>query len=274
MPVSIAAPNPENYVVGKGRVYFQPAGAPGDIDDYAVGNVTEWELTPNIETLPHFSSMAGVRTKDKEIVLERGYAARMVMEEWTPANMRMMLAGNPDVSNPANVTIQIGSESNVTGRLKFVGTNDVGPKWSFDLPTVQFNPTGSLNPISDEWGGMEVTGEVLADEFGIFGTANSDFSAESAAPANTVPPTIYGSFTIGGVVHALKGSWSGFPNSFTYKWQRDPGSGFVDIAGATAKDYTIAAPVVAGDSLRCQVIAANGFGASAPVNSPASADVT
>ena len=267
MPASIAAPNPENYVVGKGKVYFQPAGSPGAIEDYAVGNVTEWELTPDVEKLDHFSSMVGIKTKDKSITLSRGYAVRMVMEEWTPANMRMMLAGNPDVTNPAAVTIQIGSESNVTGRLKFVGSNDVGPKWTFDLPTVQFNPTGSLNPISDEWGNMEVTGEVLADNAGIFGQATSDFSGETAVPAATVPPTIYGDFTVGGVVHGVKGTWSGSPTGYTTKWQRDPGTGFVDIVGATSADYTIAAPVAAGDKLRYQVVATNTVGASAPANS-------
>lgn len=272
MTISIAAPNPDNYVVGKGRVYFQPEGMPGDILDYAVGNVTEWELTPDVETLPHFSDMVGVRTKDKEVTLSRGYAARMIMEEWTPNNMRLMLAGAPDTSDPANVTIQIGSEGNVTGRLKFVGTNAVGPKWNFDLPKVQFNPTGSLNPISDEWGGMEVTGEVLADDAGIFGEASADFSAGTVAPANTIPPTIYGSFTVGGAVHAIRGTWTGYPSTYAYQWQRDPGTGLVDITGATSKDYTIAAPVVAGDALSCKVTATNPAG-SGNANSPLSADV-
>ena len=274
MAISIAAPNPDNYVVGKGRVYFKPEGAGGDILDYPVGNVTEWELTPNVETLPHFSSMAGVRTKDKEIVLERGYAVRMVMEEWVPANMRLMLAGEPDTSDLTEVTIEIGSESNVTGQMRFVGTNDVGPKWTFDLPEVQFNPTGSLNPISDEWGGMEVTGEVLADEDGIFGTAVSDFSVGAAVPTNTIPPTIYGTAQVGQTLTALKGTWTGAPTSYAYQWEVDDGGGYDPIGGATNSTYV---PVIGqiGFPIRVKVTATNIVGPNSPdtVRSPPTADV-
>jgi len=33
-----------------------------------------------------------------------------------------------------------------------------------------FKPGKSLNPISDEWGNIEIEGEVLANELGKFGT--------------------------------------------------------------------------------------------------------
>jgi hypothetical protein len=154
----------------------------------------------------------------------------------------------------------------------FVGTNSVGPKWTFDLPTVEFSPTGSLNPISDEWGGMEVTGDVLVQNDGSFGTASADFSLGTAAPVNTVPPTIYGTFTVGQTVHALKGSWTGGPTNFTYQWQHNAGAGFVNIAGATSKDYLIAAPTVAGEPIRCNVTAINVVG-STTASSPSSANV-
>src|SRR3954464_15272643 len=99
---SIAAENPDNYVVGKGKLYFQITGAAGDILDYPVGNVTEFELKPTLKKLDHFSSMTGVKSKDKSVTLEQAYEARMVMEEWTPRNMQLMLSGVPDTSNLAN----------------------------------------------------------------------------------------------------------------------------------------------------------------------------
>lgn len=37
------------------------------------------------------------------------------------------------------------------------------------LPSVSFGPSGSLNLISDEWGQIEITGEVLTVN-GSFGT--------------------------------------------------------------------------------------------------------
>lgn len=272
MTITIASPNPDNYVVGKGRIYFQPEGMPGVVTDYPVGNVTEFELSPTIEKLDHFSSMEGTRSKDKSIVLEKGLTARIVMEEWTPRNMQLMLIGALDTTDPANVTVDILSENAVAGHLMYVGTNDVGPKWTFDLPSVEFSPSGSLNPISDEWGGMEVTAEVLL-EGGTFGTASADFSVGAANPANTIPPTIYGTAALAQTLHALHGTWTGFPHVYGYQWQRDPGTGFVNIAGATAKDYLVAAPVVAGDAIRVQVTATNLFGTAAAVNSAPTADV-
>lgn len=273
MPVTITAPNPDNYVVGKGRVYFQKEGAPGDIEDYRVGNVTEFESTPEVEKLEHFDDQQGTRSLDKSVVTSKRYTVRMIMEEWVPANMELMLMGTPDTSDPANVTIPIGSENTIRGHLRFVGTNDVGPKWTLDFPEVEFAPEGSLNPISDEWGGLEVTGEIIVQDDGSFGTASADFSESSAVPANTVPPTVYGTAALASTLTALKGTWTDNPTVYTYQWQRDPGSGFVDIAGATASTYLVAAPVVAGDALRVRVTATNVFGSSAPVASPPTADV-
>lgn len=274
MSVSIAAPNPDNYIVGKGRLYFLPntVGGTPDIMDYPVGNVTEFELTPTVEKLDHFSSMTGVKAKDKSVTTSRGYTARVVMEEWTPANMRLMLAGAPDVSNLAAVTINIGSEADVTGRLLFVASNDVGPKWTFDLPEVQFSPTGSLNPISDEWGNMEITGEVLVQDDNTFGTAVADFSAGAAVPTNTIPPTVWGTAQTGQTLHAIKGSWTGSPTSYAYQWQFFDAT-WQDIPGGTAANYVVAI-TYEGDPLRVKVTASNAVGPNAgTVTSPPTADV-
>lgn len=48
MPVSLIAPDADNYQVGKGIVSFKPDGAADYID---LGNVAELEYTPNIEKL-------------------------------------------------------------------------------------------------------------------------------------------------------------------------------------------------------------------------------
>lgn len=68
-------------------------------------------------------------------------------------------------------TLNIGTQAQQRGELVFTGANDIGPKLVITLPLVQFMPSGALNFISDEFGIIEVTGEVLADEDGSFGTA-------------------------------------------------------------------------------------------------------
>jgi hypothetical protein len=174
MPVSQTSPNVENYYIGKGKVYIKLAA---DADWVDIGNVPEFEFTPNLDKLDHFSSRAGVRSKDKSVVREKAATIRMVMEEWTARNLSMALMGAVDDSQPSQVTVDIFSLNSITAAVKFVGNNDVGPKWNFEFPNVEFTPTSSINPISDEWGQIEVTGDILFDDgTQSWGTATGDFS--------------------------------------------------------------------------------------------------
>lgn len=158
MPVSLIAPDADNYQVGKGIVSFKPDGAADYID---LGNVAELEYTPNIEKLDHYSSRAGTRTKDKSIVQTRSGSLRILMEELTAQNLSMLLMGTVDDAAVGGPTIDIMATDLIRGEVKFVATNDVGPRWDLQFYNVEFSPSGSFNPISDEWNQIEVTGEVL-----------------------------------------------------------------------------------------------------------------
>lgn len=80
----------------------------------------------------------------------------------------------------------------------------------------------------------------------------------SAAPANTLLPSVAGTPQQGVVLTALPGAWTGWPTKYTYQWQKDD-TGWANIAGATGKTYT---PVVGdvGKALRVIVTAENGTG--------------
>src|SRR4051794_13175941 len=58
-------------------------------------------------------------------------------------------------------------------------------------------------------------------------------AAAASAPASTIAPVASGSPKRGQVVTVDTGSWTDDPSSYTYAWQRDPGTGWVAIAGAT-----------------------------------------
>lgn len=178
MAPTITSPNVDNYYVGKGIVKIK---LPGDVAAVDVGNVPELEFEAEIERLDHFTSRAGIRSKDKSIVLEKGGTLRIVFEEWTPRNLALALLGIADESDPAAVTVSVLSESSVVCQVEFTGTNDVGPKWNFVFPRVEFVPSGTLGLIQDDdWGQIEVEGEVLYDEAtSSFGTATADFTAVS-----------------------------------------------------------------------------------------------
>jgi hypothetical protein len=160
MPLpSLNSPNPGNYQVGKGIVSFKKEGE-GSYRD--MGNVAELTLTPDMTTLEHYSSREGTKKKDLVIILEKKAALKIVMEEYTAQNLALMLLGSVDEDAVGGPEVQIFDQAAVSGALRFVGTNEVGPRVTWDLYNVTFTPTGDLGFISDEFGQMEATADVLA----------------------------------------------------------------------------------------------------------------
>jgi hypothetical protein len=98
-------------------------------------------------------------------------------------------------------------------------------------------------------------------------------AARAAAPANTTPPAISGSATVGQTLTASDGTWSNSPTGFAYQWLRCNGGGnkCTPIGGATQKTYTATA-ADAGHALRVRVTATNADG-SASADSAATAAV-
>ena len=77
-------------------------------------------------------------------------------------------------------------------------------------------------------------------------------------PSNTAPPSISGITTQGQILPESHGSWTNYPTSFTYQWERCDRSGRTcsAIAGATSRTYTLTAADV-GDTIRVQETASN-----------------
>src|SRR6187397_342216 len=84
------SPNVLNYYIGKGNVYFKRSG---DADYRHVGNVPEFEFTPDIEKLEHFSSMSGTKSKDRVVVTAKSATVRLVLDEWTAENIAIAFLG-------------------------------------------------------------------------------------------------------------------------------------------------------------------------------------
>jgi hypothetical protein len=172
---SLSGGNPENYRVGKGIVKFQQT------DDTLrdLGNCTEATLTPDVETLEHFSSRSGLKTKDKEIVLQVGGTVALTMEEFTPYNVALQTIGTLDEAAVGGPEIDIFTNTNIEGQLTIEATNDVGPKWDWTLYRCSVTPTGDFGAIEDEWGNMELEMNVLqmasgphAGKFGLLKQTN------------------------------------------------------------------------------------------------------
>jgi hypothetical protein len=142
-----------------------------------VGNAPTFEFNPTVTRLDHYSARQGLRFKDRSIVTQRQATVKMIMEEWTAENLLLVLMGIEHAAvagSPGTpISIDILALSEVQGSLRFIGQNEVGPKMQVDLPNVTLAPGAALSLIhsADEWGPIEVSGEVVGDPTtGIFGT--------------------------------------------------------------------------------------------------------
>lgn len=178
----MSSPNVQNYLIGKGNVYFTPQGG----ERRHMGNCPTFEVELEITELEHFSSMEGVRTKDLTVVTEKGGTVRLVLEEFTPENLAVALLGDQSVNTEGNIEIAVFSQNLIRGRLELIGSNEVGPKINWDFPSVAFRPDAAIAGISEEWGTLEVLGDIESVN-GSFGTVTVPVeNTETATPTATV----------------------------------------------------------------------------------------
>ena len=88
--------------------------------------------------------------------------------------------------------------------------------------------------------------------------ANAVGPVLAATPVNTVAPAISGSTVGGSTLTATRGSWYPAGTSYAYQWQRDTGSGYAAISGATTSTYTTV-PADVGATIRATVTATNAY---------------
>lgn len=88
-------------------------------------------------------------------------------------------------------------------------------------------------------------------------------AAVRAAPANTAPPKVTGTPTVGQTLTTDNGTWTGFPTSYAYQWQRcnTSGASCVNAANGTQKSYTLVG-ADGGHTMRARVTATNADGAT------------
>ena len=121
---------------------------------------------------------------------------------------------------------------------------------------------------ADDGATLEVT-VTATNSAGSASATSSDTAVVSSAPTNTTLPSISGSDSVGGVLLASPGVWTGSPApSFAYQWSRcdSAGANCVPISGATASTYT-AVTADAGSTLEVTVTATNSAGSASATSS-------
>jgi hypothetical protein len=169
---SLLSPNIGNYYIGKGIVSVKLLGESTYVD---CGNCPTFEFMAKVTQLDHYSSRTGVRVKDFTAVTEISGTLNMVLEEFTARNMGFALLGLPSGGPSTSPdVIDIFANPVIYGAVKFVGENDIGPIWTVNFPLVKLSPSKALSLIGNQWGTIDLEGDVLYDQLAAtFGTASA-----------------------------------------------------------------------------------------------------
>lgn len=176
MPVaSNLSPNTDNLLLGAGYLKWQGV----DDDDFRhLGEALSCEFTLDVTAKPHVSKMGGRRFEDFSATEALTASIKIGLEEHTADNLVFQLLGTKTDGPP--IAIDIGTNTEILGYLRFVPTNDTGPRIQLDLPLVKITPAGPLNLLNDNWGVLELTGKVYGNREagGSFGTAWQNITDE------------------------------------------------------------------------------------------------
>ena len=169
------APNILNYFIGKGELHFTPDGGV----ERDLGNSPSFEVVPNIEKLDHFESRSGVKAKDRSVAVTVEGTVNVTLDEITMDNLNLALFGGTDLvqgNTSGDLEFDILGASEIKGALRLLGTNDVGNRFQVDVNSVSFTPSAGFNFISEEFGVIELEGEMLKVS-GSFGTVTEILAA-------------------------------------------------------------------------------------------------
>jgi len=94
------SPNTDNYLLGRGRIYFDRFSASGQRQGWIdLGNAPDFSVTISKETLAHYSSRAGLRVKDLEVVRELASSFSFTLEEFSLKNLEIAFLGTSSAAN-------------------------------------------------------------------------------------------------------------------------------------------------------------------------------
>jgi hypothetical protein len=160
------------------------------------------------------------------------------------------------------VCAQAGSGESSLGQCATTGANgeytiSALASGEYKVGFIQFGPAGAGKYITQYYNGKSSLSEaqgVLVMAPNTTPGIDAAMQSTSTPPANTTPPVVSGSPSIGSVLLCAPGLWTGKP-TFSYQWLR----GGAPIAGANATSYTVQI-ADAGSSVSCQITAKNAKG--------------
>jgi hypothetical protein len=100
-------PNPDDYLLGKGEVYWSElttADVPDANGFVHLGNCPELTIIPSSEFLEHYSSMSSTKQLDQKILIQQKFDVKLRLEEMNEFNASLFFAATP-AATTANVAV-------------------------------------------------------------------------------------------------------------------------------------------------------------------------
>jgi len=178
------SPSTALYTLGKGILYAAEwsGGSAGEYFD--LGNAPEVRAELVTEMLDHYSSRSGIRNKDKQVLLERGYRVNFSLDEMAQKNLSLFVMGTID-GNTVHGLSDAGTSKEFA--LKFVSDNPEGPNRTWEFWRCKIKPNGESSLIGDEWMTLPYIAEGLSDTTNH--ASSPFFDVTEATTTTTAAPT-------------------------------------------------------------------------------------
>lgn len=138
----------KDYVLGRGKFFFDPflPNTKTKTGERYLGNTTEFNINVESETLDHFNSDEGVRTKDDSTILELNRSGNVITDNMAAENVALFLLG--DVSTVNQLSTPVVAESlgvAMEDRYYQLGSSTANPQGvrNVNSVTLNFDPSGT-----------------------------------------------------------------------------------------------------------------------------------
>lgn len=143
-----------NQTLGRGKVYvstFLP-GTHTPAGWRYVGNTTAFNLSVNQEKLDHFSSDAGIRVKDKSVVLQVDVTGNLVLDDINNENLGLFFLGSQSIVAQTSASGQTESFAGVKqGYIYKLGITALNPTGVRTISNVVVSVSGSPKTLGTDY---------------------------------------------------------------------------------------------------------------------------
>lgn len=92
-PNTTGKPRTEDYNLGRGAIYFSELVNSLPVIYRHLGNAPEFNLSIEVETLEHTSSLEGLASVDKEVILSQKLTLAVTLDELSNENLALLFSG-------------------------------------------------------------------------------------------------------------------------------------------------------------------------------------